>query len=178
MAILSAASIIRSLSLLHLTLAYFFLTSPATIGDQNLVFILGAAMGLPDAPSFTTPSAPTAFLAILLALLGLSDLTAASLPEEIGSYYWSSQAPVRLFFFFVVTGYTYLFKPGGMGLGLVSKSGAHTAGVGDELKNSVVFTWGFVEVICWFWIYVTLRDERRETVARAVAKRKAEEDML
>ena len=53
MAILSATSIIRSLALLHLTLAYFFLTSPATIGDQNLVFILGAAMGLvrPSHPS-------------------------------------------------------------------------------------------------------------------------------
>ncbi|KAI4132207.1 MAG: hypothetical protein LQ347_002666 [Umbilicaria vellea] len=135
-------------------------------------------MGLPDAPSFTTPSAPTAFLAVLLALLALSDLTAASLPEEIGSYYWSSQAPVRLFFFFVVTAYTYVFKAGGIASAWASKSGAHTAGVGDELKNSVVFTWGFVEVICWFWIYVTLRDERRETVARAAARRKAQEDML
>lgn len=53
MAILSAASIIRSLSLLHLTLAYYFLTSPATIGDQNLVFILGAAMGLVRFPERT-----------------------------------------------------------------------------------------------------------------------------
>lgn len=51
MAILSAASIIRSLSLLHLTLAYYFLTSPGTIGDQNLVFILGAAMGLVRPPT-------------------------------------------------------------------------------------------------------------------------------
>ena len=46
MAILSAATIIRTLSLLHLTLAYFLLTSPRTISNQNLVFILGAAMGL------------------------------------------------------------------------------------------------------------------------------------
>ncbi|MCJ1299419.1 hypothetical protein MMC08_002211 [Hypocenomyce scalaris] len=182
MAIVSAASIIRSMSLLHLTLAYFFLTSPGTICDQNLVFILGTAMGLPDAPSFTTPSAPTAFLAVLLALLGLSDLTAASLPEEVGSYYWSSQAPVRLFFFFVLTGYTYVFKPGGIGSAWGNKGafrrGVQTSGWGEDLKNSIVFTWGFVEVLCWFWIYVTLRDERREAVARMAAKRKVEDDAL
>ena len=51
-----------------------------------------------------------------------------------------------------MTGYTYVFKSGGMGSAWVNKSGVHTAGVGDELKNSVVFTWGFLEVICWFWV--------------------------
>lgn len=59
---------------------------------------------------------------------------------------------MRLSFFFVVTAYTYVFKAGGMGSAWVNKSGVHTPGAGDELKNSVVFTWGFVEVICWFWV--------------------------
>lgn len=39
-----------------------------------------------------------------------------------------------------------------MGSAWADGGGVHTAGVGDELKNSVVFTWGFVEVICWFWV--------------------------
>ena len=50
MAIVSAATIIRSLSIFHLTAAYFLLTSPETIADQNLVFMLGAAMDLVKHP--------------------------------------------------------------------------------------------------------------------------------
>ncbi|POS84811.1 hypothetical protein EPUL_001730, partial [Erysiphe pulchra] len=46
MALISAATIITSLSLFHITLAFFFLTSPITIADQTLVFIIGEAMKL------------------------------------------------------------------------------------------------------------------------------------
>jgi hypothetical protein len=46
MALISAATIITSLSLFHITLAFFFLTSPGAIADQTLVFIIGEAMGL------------------------------------------------------------------------------------------------------------------------------------
>jgi hypothetical protein len=46
MALIPANTIIRSLSLFHITLGFFFLTSPATIADQTLVFVLGEAMGL------------------------------------------------------------------------------------------------------------------------------------
>lgn len=46
MAILSGFTLIRSLSLFHLALAFFLLTAPHKIADQNLVFILGEAMGL------------------------------------------------------------------------------------------------------------------------------------
>lgn len=49
------------------------------------------------------------------------------------------------------------------------------AGPGVEsLSNGVIFTWAFMEMIVWFWVFVTLRDERREIVARAFEKRKAE----
>lgn len=72
-----------------------------------------------------------------------------------------------------MTAYTYVFKAGGIASAWANKSGAHAAGVGDELKNSVVFTWGFVEVICWFWVSgfsgealegVGLMRERRSTL--------------
>lgn len=46
MALISAANMLRSISLFHLTIAYFLLVSPAVIADQNLVFILGEAMDL------------------------------------------------------------------------------------------------------------------------------------
>jgi hypothetical protein len=46
MAIVSAFAIIRCISLFHVTLAFFFLTSPRTIADQNVVFLLGESMKL------------------------------------------------------------------------------------------------------------------------------------
>jgi hypothetical protein len=46
MALISSTTIITSISLLHLTLAYFFLTQPKTIDDQALVFVLGESMNM------------------------------------------------------------------------------------------------------------------------------------
>lgn len=51
MALISSTTIITSVSLFHLTLAYFFLTSPGTIDDQALVWILGESMGMVLPPS-------------------------------------------------------------------------------------------------------------------------------
>lgn len=46
MALVSAANLLSFVSIFHLTIAYIFLVSPALIANQNLVFILGAAMDL------------------------------------------------------------------------------------------------------------------------------------
>ena len=46
MAIISATNLLCSISLFHLTIAYFFLVSPSLIADHNLVYIFGAAMDL------------------------------------------------------------------------------------------------------------------------------------
>jgi hypothetical protein len=46
MALINAGTIIRSICLFHITLGFFFLTSPHTVADQTLVFIMGEAMGL------------------------------------------------------------------------------------------------------------------------------------
>lgn len=148
MAILSAQSLLRTLSLFHLTLSYYLHTSPSTIASQNLVYVLGAAMDIPDPPaSLSTPSPASTLAALFLALLAIADLTSSGLPEEVGSHYWSNQAPVRLAFFFAVTGYSYAGKPGGLwGGGKLGKGG------GEVLCNSVVFTWGFLEMLWWFWV--------------------------
>lgn len=169
MALLSSLVIIRALSIAHITIAFFFLTAPKLIAEQNIVVILGASMQLvrldmvtrceyevlmiaatqPLPSNFDRPTDATAFIAVILAFLGLSDFTAASMRDELAYAYWSSQLPVRLFFLFFVTGYTYLFKRGADTFVGAIKS---TAGPGDTLKNSLVFTWGFMEVATWFWV--------------------------
>lgn len=92
MALISSKTIITSVSLFHVTLGFFFLTNPSTIDNQALVYVLGESMGMPYARGFDVPSSPLAFLAAVLGLLGLSDLTSLSMPEEVGMlYYWGTQ---------------------------------------------------------------------------------------
>lgn len=60
MALISSKTIITSISLFHLTLAYFFLTSPRTIDDQALVWVLGESMGMASPLSSSLPVAVAA----------------------------------------------------------------------------------------------------------------------
>lgn len=55
----------------------------------------------------------------------------------------------------MITFYAYAFKPGGVvltgkefgrGDRAVMRAGR------DGLKNSLVFSWGFVELVTWFWV--------------------------
>jgi len=46
MAIVSAFTLIRSLALFHITLAFFFFRNPKIIAEQNIVFLMGEAMQL------------------------------------------------------------------------------------------------------------------------------------
>ena len=47
----------------------------------------------------------------------------------------------------------------------------------DLLKNSLVFSLGFVESVTWFWIYTLLTDERRAFVMQEfVEESKREEE--
>ncbi len=98
------------------------------------------------------PSDASAFIAIIIAFLGVSDFTAANMSEELALQYWLAAVPVRLLFLFVVTGYVYLFKPGGLlGSATITK-----ASIGEPLQNSLVFAWGFFELAAWFWVGVAL----------------------
>jgi hypothetical protein len=92
MALISAKTILTSLCLFHLTLAFFFLTNPGTVADQAVVNLLGESMGLPNSRSFETQSPALAFLAVVLGMVGLTDLVTLSLPDEIGLlHYWGMQ---------------------------------------------------------------------------------------
>lgn len=106
-------------------------------------------MDMPQpSPSLSIASSSTALAAIFLALLAVSDFTNSNLPEEVASYLWSSQAPVRLAFFFGLTGFSYLGKTGGKD-GIIGKV---RIGVRGSVCNSLVFTWAFVEMLAWFYV--------------------------
>jgi hypothetical protein len=87
--------------------------------------------------------------------------------ENVALEYWGSQIPIRLIYFFLITGYTYLFKNDGTDL--LGKS--YKPSAGDHLKNGLVFSWGFVEILIWFWIYLGVREERRQAAVRALQER-------
>lgn len=92
MALISATTILTSLSLFHVTLGFFFLTSPVTVADQALVWILGQSVGLPYDRTFEAQSPALAFLAVVLVMLGLTDLVTLSMPEEIALvHHWGAQ---------------------------------------------------------------------------------------
>ncbi|QIW99881.1 hypothetical protein AMS68_005399 [Peltaster fructicola] len=94
MALISAFTLIRAISLFHITAAYFFLASPATITDQNVVFIIGASMRLPQPTALSKAGDSNAFIAVLLAFFGVADLVAASLSDLVALEYWLSNVPV------------------------------------------------------------------------------------
>ncbi len=208
MAILSGFTIIRALSLFHLTAAYFFLTAPKVITDQNVVYVLGEAirvvhhsllygshchltdMSQPHVTTVDKPNEASAFIAVLLIFIGIADLTAASLDEEISLHYWLSNVPVRLLFLFGLTGYVYLFKDDG----LFGSGPSYKVGPGGLLRNSL-FSWAFMETMVWFWvsgrcsrwsfavvdvsqIFTSLREERREQARKRVERLQAQEDRL
>lgn len=46
MAIFSAKTLISGFALMHISLAFFFITNPSVIKEQNLVYVIGEAMGM------------------------------------------------------------------------------------------------------------------------------------
>ncbi|KAF7116392.1 hypothetical protein CNMCM5793_004636 [Aspergillus hiratsukae] len=94
----------------------------------------------------------------------------ASLYSEI----WTLLSAARFCLFFVVSFFIYQSKPDGWGVGAARGTGRYgsveaTSGL-DQLKNRVVFTYGFMEMMFWLWIFITLREERQEIAARFVER--------
>lgn len=143
----------------------------------------------PAAALFSTPTPASALIALLLALVALTDLSIFSLPDDQAHFYWRTAVPVRLLFFFAVTGGSYLGAEGAVGMlkgagrpgSGAFGSGGVAAGVGkvggwrEACCNSLVFAWGFLEMVFWFWIFVTLREEGKARAGKEALRRKEEE---
>jgi hypothetical protein len=82
-------------------------------------------------------------------------------------------APVRLALFGCLAIYSYAFSSSSP---LYASQNYQKSSWGEGLKNRVVFTWAFLEMMTWFWVFVTLREERREWAIRIQQKRAAEEE--
>jgi len=95
-------------------------------------------------------------------------------------YGWNTEAnnfvaPVRLILFFGICVYSYGFSTAST---LYNPATYTPSTWGEGLKNRVVFTWAFLEMLTWFWVFVTLREERRELALKVQRKRASEEDRL
>lgn len=66
MALISVKTILTSLCLFHITLAYFFYTNPNAIAEQVLVYVLGEAMGMVSFPSSPVSLPPPLSLSLSL----------------------------------------------------------------------------------------------------------------
>ncbi|KAF4555337.1 Hypothetical protein D9617_2g052930 [Elsinoe fawcettii] len=187
MALISVFTLIRALSLFHMGCAYLLLTNPKSFAEQNMVMLLGDAMQLPETADFSRPTEVTAYAGLILFFLAASDLVASSLPAITSLEYWISQVPVRLALLFGITSYTYLFKEDGM-FGSGSALGGRGSGfatnlkrergTGELLRTNLVFATGFVEVSLWFWVFVLLRDERRQLAGKLAERRHEREELF
>jgi hypothetical protein len=88
-------------------------------------------------------------------------------------------------FSFALTLYTFLFNSSSplystaQTRGRMAHPSAHvhnpsyrpSAWGGDGLKNRVFFTFMFVEMVSWFWIWVTLREERTALQSKKLRRR-------
>ncbi|KAI9903517.1 hypothetical protein N3K66_000046 [Trichothecium roseum] len=180
MALISSRTIITSLSLFHLTLAFFFVTSPRVVDDQGFVWVIGESMGLPAAPGFDVQSPQLAFAAALLAFMAISDLVSLGMPEEVCLiYHWGSQAPIRALLSMGFVFYSFFLGPSSPLYRAASPRGylSHPSSApnpsyvaaswgGDMLKNRVLFAFMFLEMAAWFWAWINLREERDALVAR------------
>lgn len=83
-------------------------------------------------------------------------------------------APVRLVLFFCLAVYSYMFSDSSPLYAIDYRPSSW----GEGLKNSVVFTWAFVEMITWFWVFVTLREERSALALRIAQRRAADDNMM
>lgn len=113
-----------------------------------------------------------------MVLLSLTDLSAFALPDDQSHFYWRTAVPVRLLFFFGVTGGGYYlgaaekgFSGGKMRMGAAAAAG----GWREACGNSLVFTWGFLELVFWFWMFVTLREEGKARAGKEAVRLREEE---
>ncbi|KAF8453759.1 increased loss of mitochondrial DNA protein 1 [Kalaharituber pfeilii] len=175
MAILSAYNLIRALTGFHLTLAYVALTTPEKLATHPVVTLFGESMGFSPVSADSLVSSPsaTSFVGLLFGLIAFSDMSALGSGEAARGH-WDIQAPSRLAFFMGLSAYTYILRPRRNNrFEEMSIQEEQIAGV----RTGLVFTWAFFELVTWFWVYIRLREERRDAQLR-LAQEVAEKERL
>ncbi|EWC46164.1 hypothetical protein DRE_04542 [Drechslerella stenobrocha 248] len=157
MGLFSAATQIRLISAIHLAIAYHLIFAPKLLDEQGLIILLGQAMGIEQRTYFSSEAARpvSSFLGLLFAFTAINDLISAGI-EGIPFYiHWGAQGPIRSTFFFALAGLTYVYDADPA----VNKTWV-TTGLAS-VKTNWVFSWSFVEIIAWFSIYSSVREERQ-----------------
>ena len=72
----------------------------------------------------------------------------ASLYSDI----WMLISASRFCLFFAVSFFIYQSKPGAWGVAPTANFGGDVVSGLDQLKNRVVFTYGFMEMMFWLWV--------------------------
>ncbi|KAJ9201160.1 hypothetical protein DTO166G4_6214 [Paecilomyces variotii] len=199
MGFFSSKTLIQAHALFLFVLAVYLTKSPEAITDSDLVLLLGEAMKIDVSPTFARPQSPFALCGILLVADALVDLIVVTKVPQINevlaradaarsrsngstavignnpfairmaalySEIWTLLAASRFCLFFAVSIFIYQSKP--VAWGVSADESETMTGLG-QLKNRVVFTYGFMEMMFWLWILLTLREERQETAARLAA---------
>jgi hypothetical protein len=90
-------------------------------------------------------------------------------------------APLRSFFSTILVVYTFLSGPSSSIF--TPPSGRHfshtplpVTGGASAIRNRVFFTFMFFETMSWFWIWVTLREERDALVEKLKRNHRVNED--
>lgn len=110
----------------------------------------------------------------MLAFLSVTDLLAASMTALPAIEYWTSQTPVRLLIMFGLTAWTYWTGSGSRSL-LARVTAVGPPGPSHLLQTDLVFTLAFVELCLWFWVFISLRDERKAVADKLTERRTFEE---
>ncbi|CBF81256.1 hypothetical protein AN5761.2 [Aspergillus nidulans FGSC A4] len=161
MGFLSSKTLIKAHAVFLFTLAVYLTKSPEVITESDVVFMLGEFLHLDSRPSpnFSRPQSPFAMCGILLVADALIDLILVTKIPHINEILAMAEAARS-----EAPGAS---KPDAWG---IAQSAGPTAfdelsGL-ENLKNRVVFTYGFMEMMFWFWIFITLREERQEVAVR------------
>ncbi|RAL09465.1 uncharacterized protein BO97DRAFT_407623 [Aspergillus homomorphus CBS 101889] len=199
MGFISSKVLIQAHAILFIVLAVHLMRSPETITDSDVVFMLGELLHLDASLSFSRPAAPFALCGILLIVDALVDLILVTkIPQtnevltmaeaarthapgsvagamranpfmaRLGSLYseiWTFLSAARFCVFFAVSFFIYQSPPSGWGM----ESVRDVLGLA-QLKDRVIFTFGFMEMMFWLWIFVTIREEKQAVASRFVER--------